>query len=140
MNKGIAPHQRLRSDSQDADGKSLLSSLGWKETRFRPALSWTTRITASAAQDVTSRPRRGHSVHHLGDRCRPNRRQPITLILPVIMCDDPAETRSCGKYVRRRHRHGQMHQCAPARAHHLPQKSPFLPPSSFPDSVLFFFS
>lgn len=67
-----------------------------------------------------------HSVYHLTDRCLGNQRQPIMLILLVIMCDDPAVTRSCGKYVRQYHRRGQMHQRATAHVYHLP------PDPSFP--------
>lgn len=49
-----------------------------------------------------------HSLYHLTDRCQRNQRQPIMLIPPVIMCDDPAVTRSCGKYVRQYHRRRQI--------------------------------
>lgn len=75
-----------------------------------------------------------HSLYHLTDRCQRNQRQPIMLIPPVIMCDDPAVTRSCGKYVRQYHRRRQMHQHTPAHAYHLPPQSLF--PSPFSSSLL----
>lgn len=78
-----------------------------------------------------------HSLYHLTDRCQRNQRQPIMLIPPVIMCDDPAVTRSCGKYVRQYHRRRQMHQillpmpttCPPDPSSlHPPPPCSFLPP------------
>lgn len=58
------------------------------------------------------------------------------LILPVIMCDDPAETRSGGKYVRRCNHHRQMHQAPLPMPTTCPNNPSFLrspPPPSFSD-------
>lgn len=47
---------------------------------------------------------------------------------PVIMCDDPAVTWSCGKYVRQYQCRRQMHQHPPAHAYHLPHPIRSSPP------------
>lgn len=69
-----------------------------------------------------------HSLYHLTDRCQWNQWQPIMLIPPVIMCDDPAVTWSCGKYVRQYQCRRQMHQHPPAHAYHLPHPIRSSPP------------
>lgn len=89
------------------------------------------RLDTRSRFHVWGNPR--HSLYHLTDRCQRNQRQPIMLILPVIMCDDPAVTRSCGKYVHQYCRRGQMHQRTPAHAYHLPPNPSLLnspPPAS----------